>query len=362
MADTLSETGPTLDITAPLAFNDWLAEQRVSLAFSTYQTGTLFAVGLDSCGRLAVDSIHLKRCMGLWVENLGRTVLVGAQDQIWRFDNILPPGQSHEGHDGIYAPETAWTTGDLDTHDLARDGRGRVLFVNTRYSCLAAASEDHHFAPVWRPPFVTELAPGDRCHLNGLAVRDGRPAFVTVLARTDTPQGWREHKRDGGAVIETTTGECVVAGLSMPHSPRWYRESLWLLESGTGQFGRVDADAGRFEPLCFCPGYPRGLAFYGDFALIGLSLPRENSGFGGLPLDEALRRRNAAPCCGLLVVDLRRGSPLFSVTMEGSVQELYDVAVLPGVRRPRWIGLDSEDLHFLLRIGPAEPLFYGKLG
>lgn len=346
--------GPTLDITAPLAFNDWLAAERISLAFSTYQTGTLLAVGTDAEGRLAVDSIHLKQCMGLWVENHGNTVLAAARDHIWRFDNILPHGQTWEGHDAIYAPETAWTTGDLDTHDLVRDGRGRILFVNTRYSCLAAADEAHHFSPVWQPPFVSELAPGDRCHLNGLAVRDGRAAYLSALGHSDTPQGWREHKRDGGVVMETAGGECVVAGLAMPHSPRWYRNALWLLESGTGWFGRVDLVRGSFERVCFCPGYPRGLAFHGDFAVIGLSLPRQQSGFAGMPLDEALREKKLDAVCGLLVVDLRRGEPVFLVRMEGSVQELYDVAVLPGVRRPRWIGLDSEDLHYLLRIGPAQ--------
>jgi uncharacterized protein (TIGR03032 family) len=346
----------TLEITAPLEFNRWLIEQRVALAFTTYQTGTLFVVGVEADGGLSVDSIHLKRCMGLWADPSGRTLWVAARDQVWRFDNILPQGTVWEGYDAVYAPETGWTTGDLDAHDLAREASGRVVFVNTRYNCLAAVSEAHHFIPLWRPSFISGMEVGDRCHLNGLALRDGRVAYVSALARADTPQAWREQKRDGGVVIDTASGEAVAEGLSMPHSPRWAEGALWLLESGTGRFGRIDPASGRFEPLCFCPGYPRGLAFHRHFALIGLSLPREQSGFAGLALDEELGRRGIAARCGLLVVDLRRGEILFLVEMEGAVQELYDVAVLPWVRRARWIGLDSEDLHFLLGVGPPEQL------
>jgi uncharacterized protein (TIGR03032 family) len=352
----MAEAQQTLDITAPLAFNRWLSEQRASLAFTTYQTGTLFALGLDGEDRIAVDSIHLKRCMGLWANASGRSLWVAARDQIWRFNNILPPGGGWEGYDAIYAPQASWTTGDLDVHDLARDAKDRLVFVNTRYNCLSIASESHHFSPLWQPSFISGMEAGDRCHLNGLALRNGKVAHVSALAQTDVPQGWRGVKRDSGVVIDPATGETVAGGLSMPHSPRWAEGRLWLLESGTGSFGYVDLARGRFEPILFCPGYPRGLAFHNQYALIGLSLPREQSGFASLPLDEALERRGIAPCCGLMVVDVRRAKPLCLVRIEGVVQELYDVAVLPGVRKPRWIGLDSEDLHYLLGIGPRQPL------
>ncbi len=352
----MAEAQQTLDITAPLAFNRWLSEQRASLAFTTYQTGTLFALGLDREGRIAVDSIHLKRCMGLWASASGRSLWVAARDQIWRFNNILPAGNTWEGHDAIYATQASWTTGDLDVHDLARDAKDRLVFVNTRYNCLSIAGELHHFSPLWQPSFISGMGVGDRCHLNGLALRNGKVAHVSALARSTVPQGWREAKRDGGVVIDPNTDETVVEGLSMPHSPRWAEGRLWLLESGTGSFGYVDLARGRFESILFCPGYPRGLAFHNQYALIGLSLPREQSGFAGLRLDEELGRRGMAPCCGLMVIDLRRAEPLFLVKMEGAVQELYDVAVLPGVRRPRWIGLDSGDIHYLLGVGPRQAL------
>lgn len=344
-----------VDVTNTYAFNDWLAEQRVSLALTTYQTGTLFFIGLHRDGSLAVNEAHLTRCMGLWADHAQR-LYASSLYQLWRLENMLEAGRVYQNHDRLYVPQVGWTTGDLDTHDIAVETSGRIVFVNTRFSCLATVSETHHFVPLWQPRFVSALAAEDRCHLNGLALRDGRVAFVTALSRTDTPHGWREHKREGGVVIDVSSHEPVAMGLSMPHSPRWYRDRLWLLESGTGRFGWIDLAKGRFEPVVFCPGYLRGLTFVGDYALIGASLPREQSGFVGLPLDEELRTRGTAPRCGLFVVDLRRGKIEHEVEISGAVQELYDVAVLPGVRQPRALGFLTDDIQYLIHIAPPESL------
>jgi hypothetical protein len=66
---------------------------------------------------------------------------VGGQFQVWRFNNILPPGVVHEGKDRIFMPQVAWTTADMDGHDIVREDSGRILFVNTLYSCVAALSD-----------------------------------------------------------------------------------------------------------------------------------------------------------------------------------------------------------------------------
>lgn len=344
----------TVDVTNTLAFNDWLAEQGISLALTTYQTGTLFFIGLNQDRSLAVNEIGLTRCMGLWSDSAQR-IYVSSLYQLWRLENILPAGQIYNNHDRLYVPQVGWTTGDLDTHDIGVEANGRIVFVNTRFSCLATVSESHNFVPLWHPSFVSALVAEDRCHLNGLTLRDGRAAYVTALSQSNTPHGWREHKR-GGVVIDLQSGETVLSGLSMPHSPRWYRDTLWLLESGTGRFGRVDTADGRFEPLVFCPGYLRGLAFCGDYALVGSSLPREQSGFFGLPLDDALQQHGMKARCGLFVIDLNRGVIVHEVEISGAVQELYDIAVLPGVRHSGALGFLTDDIHYLLHIAPSEAL------
>jgi uncharacterized protein (TIGR03032 family) len=248
------------------------------------------------------------------------------------------------GPDAYYVPQTGYFTGDLDAHDIGIGENGRMLFANTRFNCLATVSLTHSFRPVWRPPFISKLAAEDRCHLNGLAMDGGRARYVTCVSQSDTFDGWRDHRQEGGVVVDVESGKTVCEGLSMPHSPRMHGGKLWLLNSGTGELGSVDVATRKFEPLCFCPGYVRGLAFVGDhFALVGLSKPRDNKTFSGLALDEALASRKVQPRCGIYLIDLRSGDVVHSIGIGGIVTELYDVAVIPGVRQPAMVGLDSEE-------------------
>ena len=148
----------------------------------------------------------------------------------------------------------------------------------------------------------------------------------------------------------------LLTGLVVGESPRWHQGRLWLLDSGRGRIGYLDPQRGRFEPVAFCPGYARGLALHGDFAVIGLSKPRHNRTFGGLELDEALLAHDAEPRCGLLVIDLCRGDAVHSLRLEGVVEELYDVAVLPGTRRPMALGLKTDEIRRTLSVAPLAAL------
>jgi uncharacterized protein (TIGR03032 family) len=339
-----SSTEEKFVLTPSRHFADWLAGSGVSLAFTTYQAGKLFLIGLRSDGRLAVFERSFARCMGLGVSGDGRSMVLATQYQLLRFDNVVPAGMKHGEHDAVYAPHATWITGDVDAHDVAIGGDGRPVFVNTLFSCVATVSEGYSFRPLWRPRFVSRLAPEDRCHLNGLALEGGRPRYVTAVARSDVADGWRERRASGGLVLDVSSGEAVVEGLSMPHSPRLHEGRLWLLNSGAGELGVVDPVAGRFEVVAFCPGYARGLAFAGPHAVVGVSLARENRTFQGLPLDAALSSRGVEARCGLLVVDTRSGDIVEWLRLEGVVKELFDVAVLAGVRNPSAIGFRTDEI------------------
>ncbi len=341
---------PHVEITGSRQLPSWLSERRLSLAFTTYQAGKLFFVGLQANGSLSIFERSFDRCMGLWGN--GQTLWLSSLYQIWRFENALAHGQVADGYDRLYVPQVGYITGDLDVHDLAVDGGGRVVFVNTLFSCLATISESHSFRPLWKPSFVSRLAAEDRCHLNGLAMVDGRPKYVTAVAQTDIADGWRDRRQRGGCVIDVATGETVVAGLSMPHSPRFYRGSLWLLDSGSGFLARVDTQRGQFEPVTFCPGYLRGLDFVGDFAVVGLSQVRENRTFAGLPLEENLSSRNAEPRSGVYVIDMRSGDIVHWLRLEGLLRELYDVIVLPGAVRPMALGFKTDEIRRTISVGP----------
>lgn len=338
----------TLEITTSRQLLSWLAEQKISIALTTYQIGKLYFIGLKPDNTLSVFERSFNRCMGLCTTANG--LYMSSLYQIWRFENVFESGQQQESYDRLYVPQVGYTTGDLDIHDMAVDSHGRLVFVNTLFGCLAALSEAHSFKLLWQPAFISKLAAEDRCHLNGLAMRDGEPAYVTAVGRSDVADGWREHRANGGVVISVHTNEIVCSGLSMPHSPRWHNGKLWLLNSGTGDFGYVNPQTGQFEPVCFCPGYMRGLSFHGDFALIGISKPRHNKTFSGLALDANLKSRNAEARCGIQIVDLRTGDVVHWLRMEGVVEELYDVVVLPGVRRPMALGFKTDEIRRILSI------------
>lgn len=346
---------PGYVFSASRQFSAWLAEQRLSLGLTTYQAGKLFLIGLQASGALSIFVRDFPRCMGLCVT--GDTLWLSSLYQLWRFENVLAEGERRDdGYDQCFVPRVGYVTGDLDIHDIAVDARGRVVFVNTLYSCLATVSERDSFVPLWRPPWVSKLAAEDRCHLNGLAMADGRPRWVTAIARCDVADTWRDHRADGGCVVDVATGDVVAEGLSMPHSPRLHRGRLWLLESGSGHLGTVDPGSGRFEPVTFCPGYTRGLAFRGDFAIVGLSRCREERSFSGLKLDENLAAKKAQARCGLMVIDLRSGDIVHWLRIEGSIGELYDVVVLPGVVRPMAVGFKSDEIRRMITVGDAGSL------
>jgi uncharacterized protein (TIGR03032 family) len=345
---------PPLEITGSRQFNAWLAQQDISLAFTTYQTGKLFLIGSQPDGRLSIFERTFNRAMGLWASS--DRLYMSSLYQLWQFENALEPGQVQNGYDRLYVPQVGYTTGNIDIHDIALDSNGRIIFVNTLFNCLATISDRYSFLPLWKPPFISRLAAEDRCHLNGLAMEDGRPRYVTAVSQSDIVDGWRDRRHNGGCAIDVQSNEVILSGLAMPHSPRLYRDKLWLLNSGVGDFGYVDRERGAFEPVTFCPGYLRGLAFSDDFAVVGLSKPRNNKTFSGLPLDEKLRAVDAEARSGLLVIDLRTGDIVEWLRIEGIVEELYDVAVLPGVRRPMALGFKTDEIHRILTLGPAANL------
>lgn len=334
---------PVLVATASRQFANWLAGTGGSLAISTYQSGKVILIGTNGqSGQLSIFERTLERPMGLAFRH--SRLVVASMFQITGFVDAAGGTPGAAGYDALFVPQSANYTADLDVHDVAFGADGRLVFVNTLFSCLATTSETHSFKPLWKPSFISRLAPEDRCHLNGLAMREGQPAYVTCVAETDVAGGWREHRAGGGVVVDVASGEVVCRGLSMPHSPRLHEGRLWVLNSGAGEIGTVDLHTGRFEALAFCPGYLRGLDFVGPYALVGLSEPRQNRTFAGLPLQERLAAANVGPRCGVFVIDIRTGDVAHWLRLEGVVNELYDVVTLPGLTRPMMIGFKSDEI------------------
>jgi uncharacterized protein (TIGR03032 family) len=331
------------------SFPSLLSRIAASLAVTTYQAGKVVFLRHDG-NVLNTHFRNFSKPMGL--SRRGGRLAIGCNIDIWEFHNvpaICPkldasdeyPAQQAK-HDGCYLPRHSHCTGDVQIHELAW-AEEDLIFVNTAFSCLAVRSMDNSFEPVWRPRFIKQLALGDRCHLNGLAVRDGKVRYVTALGETNEVGGWRENKKNGGVLIDVESGEAIARGLSMPHSPRWYNGTLWVLESGDGSIGKINIETGKYEPIAHFPGFTRGLSFLGPLAFVGLSQVRESAVFSGIPLVERLKNAEERSC-GVWVLNIETGETLGFCRFEEGVQEIFAVEVLPGMSFPDLINHDPEIL------------------
>lgn len=312
-----------------------LTQLGISLAVSTYQAGRLIFLRAGN-GALNTHFHGFKKPMGM-AYSQGR-LAIGTEAIVWDYRNIPdvarklePPGT----YDACFLPRQAHITGDIDIHEMGWAG-DQLWFANTRFSCLCTLDAEHSFTPRWRPPFVSAYAPEDRCHLNGLGLRDGQPRYVTMLGETDANESWRANKARGGLLMDLSDNSVLLRGLSMPHSPRWYREQLWLLESGDGSLARVGPSG--LTTIARLPGFTRGLDFYGNLAFIGLSQVRDSALFSGIPIAERLEER----ICGVWVVNIDTGATVAFLRFEGAVQEIFAVQVLPGIRFPEILDLNHE--------------------
>lgn len=329
-------------------FVNMLAQLNISLALTSYQSGKFYLMGRNPKGGLMIDERMFQKAMGMSVDQGSGALTLATLFQIHHFENVLGKGeQVNHTYDACYVPRISYTTGVLDAHDIGVRQNGEIIFVNTRFNCLATLSKNKSFTPIWKPHFIDKIIDEDRCHLNGLAMEDGTPKYVTAVSKSNTIDGWRDRRGDGGVVIDVQSNKLVCEGLSMPHSPRIYNGKLWILNSGTGELGWVDVTKKRFEPVVFCPGFVRGLAFTGKYALVGLSKPRYKR-FEGLALDQKLKDADSEAWCGIQIIDLETRGCVEWFRIDGAIGEVYDVAALNGITCPMSLGFVSNDIKSLI--------------
>ncbi|MEG4391176.1 TIGR03032 family protein [Microcoleus sp. BROC3] len=345
-----ADSSEEISVIADREFPLWLKQQQISIACTTYQTNRLMLIGAGAeTDRISIHWRIFDRAMGLYCTP--ERLYLSSKYQLWQLDNVLESGKLYQGYDKLYIPRIGYTTGDIDIHDIAVDKNNQILFISTLFNCIATLSDRHSCKPLWKPQFISQYINEDRCHLNGLAMVAGEAKYVTASSQSDVVDGWRDRRKNGGIVIDIESNDIIVTGLSMPHSPRWYQDKLWLLNSGRGELGYVDLDTGKFEAITFCPGYVRGLAFWQNWAIVGLSKPRGGDNtFSGLELEELLVAKDAEPRCGMMAIDLTTGAIVHWLRFEGIVTELYDVQVIPTVQKPMAVGFQTEEIAQLITL------------
>jgi uncharacterized protein (TIGR03032 family) len=335
----------SIKISVSNSFQDWVSKTGGTLLVTSI-SGKLIMISAPG-GRTQVFMRELTRPTGLVVD--GDRLIVSTHHQTILFVNSArlaagyPPdaADAEKGrYDAIYLPQKVYITGRINTHDIGA-GSDALWLVNTSYCCLCTLSEDCSFIPRWKPPFVSLITPEDRCHLNGLAIRDGQPRYVTALSETDTINGWRPTINESGCLMEVPSGEFVLRNLAMPHSPRWHNGRLWFLNSAAGEFCVADMERGKYDVICCLPGMTRGMWLMGDYAIIGLSLLRAKE-YESRPR-QPVQDRFDKLICGVAIVDLRNGKPIGLLQFTSGIGELYDINFVPGVQRPIILSLDQDE-------------------
>ena len=324
---------PPFSCTHTPEFPELLAELDCTLVLSTYQAGKLIFVSSDG-EKLRQLPRTFDTPMG--VATRGNQMAVGTKHEVLLLANDprLADGYPNKPkfYDALYVPRSSHYCGHLDIHDLIWADEG-LMGVSTLFSCLFRLDESYSFQPVWRPPFISELAPEDRCHLNGLCLVDGHPRYVTAFSETDSTQSWRPTKLDSGVLMDVTTNEVILRDLPMPHSPRVFDGELYLLLSVTGDVVKVDVASGKYEVINRVPAFVRGMVKWGDYLFVGGSHLRKSHTFGDLPLAQ-----EGATFCGVMVIHLPTGAIVSQLKYVNSCEEIFDVQVLHGVRRPGILG------------------------
>jgi len=315
-------------------FTELLANAGISLCITTYQAGKVI-IARASEGITNTHFRGFQKPMGM-VATPDRLVL-GTSGQINDFRNVPSAAQKLDppgSHSACYMPRVTYTTGDIDVHEMALIDND-IIFVNTRFSCLCRINTNYSFEPIWRPQFISAYDPRDRCHLNGLAVRENKIRYVSALGQSDEPRGWRANKANGGVIIDVQDDSVVRAGLSMPHSPRWYANALWYLESGRGEVVAYSVEDDKELLRVKLAGFTRGLDFWGDYAFVGTSQVRETAVFSDLLITRDTPVRES----GVWVINIRSGAVVAFLKFTGGVREIFAVSVL----RHAFPDIGSED-------------------
>ncbi len=325
-----------------------LTELQCSIAITTYQAGKVVIISAKDHNHLVQLPRTFDRAMGMALEGDRLAIATKDEVQILRDSPALAktypksPGQ----YDALYVPRATYYTGQVDIHDL-HWGVAGLWAVNTSFSCLVLVNERYSWTPKWQPFYIDKLESEDRCHLNGLAMQNGAPKYVTALGTGNGLQQWRKTLPNGGIIIDVETNEPVLTNLPMPHSPTLAGNDFYCLLSATGALIQVAPDKGTYQIVKKIKGFVRGMAIHGDYMFIGLSKLRQNSStFKHLQIAEH------ATEAGIIVLHLPTQAVVGQLKYRASVDEIYDVQIIPK-KRPGILNTTSQTHKYALSLPQA---------
>jgi len=238
--------------------------------------------------------------------------------------------------DSLYLHRASLTTGMINIHDIGWGDEG-LWVVNPTFSCLSTLSPDSSFIAKWKPTFISELVPEDRCHLNGMAMLNGKPKYVTTFNMEDSKDSWSQGRIDYGTLIDIDTDEILIEGMIMPHSPKVYKDEVYVCESGLGVVWKYNPKTKEKTQVVKLQGFTRGLYFYGGVMFVGLSQVRASEIKNPTPLLKEYDETYA----GVWMINLETNEEIGHIKFDGDVDQIYDIAIIPDSTVPELINTNS---------------------
>ncbi len=319
-----------------------LSKLNCSIAITTYQAGKLIFISPKDENSLIQLPRTFEKPMGIAQDKENDRLAIATKDEIVILANS-PELAAHypnapKKYDALYMPRATYHTGTLDIHDLSFGQNQRLFAVNTLFSSIVEIDSNYNFTPYWTPPFIDKLVSEDRCHLNGMALQNGLPKYVTAFNQGNVAGSWRENITTTGVLMDVETNETILSNLGMPHSPRIFNNELFVLLSATGELIKVNKESGTYDVITKVEGFVRGMDLHNDYLFIGLSKLRKNSStFAKLPFADKAQE------AGILVVHLPTGSIAGKITYTSSLDEIYDIKVLADKMRPNILNTLKQD-------------------
>jgi len=310
-----------------------LFKLNCTIAITTYQAGKLVFISAKDQDSVIQLPRTFAKPMGIATDPVKDKIALACKDEVMVFSNSQGLAEFYPNapkrYDALYMPRVTYHTGPLDIHDLYFGENNELYAVNTLFSCIIKVNDDYNFTPFWKPKFIDKIVSEDRCHLNGMAMLNGKPKYATAFGTGNTHQSWRENVTTTGVIIDVETNEIILEGLGMPHSPRIYNGELYVLLSATGELIHVNVEEKSYDVVYKIEGFVRGMDLHKDYLFIGLSKLRKNSStFAKLDFADAANE------AGIVIIHLPTGSLAGKLTYQSSLDEIYDIHILGDKKRP----------------------------
>lgn len=333
----MSKVKKSFELIYDKTVSNLLYKNKLSLVLSTYQAGKVVFLSAPDPNSLIQLPRNFNSPMGIAFDK--NRFAVATKTEITTFGNmdrsVLLKRQNK--YDACFIPTATFYTGYGHVHDLAF-GNDRLYAVNTNFSVIGSVNIDYNFTPYWKPSFIDEINSNDQCHLNGMALVEGKPKYATAFAQTSLPKGWRETNLQEGIFIDIENNEILLDNIFIPHSPRVHKDKIYFLESATSKLKILDLKTSKADTVVKLDGFVRGLDFFDDYAFVGISKIRSSSKtFGKLDISKSDH------LAGTVVVELSTKKIVGYIKYTNSVNEIYDVKVLPNIKRATIVGLNTED-------------------